>query len=286
MTQVRVGLVDTTGALDPSLVQAAAAALNVQVTRDLPQFWNVSASVSYLPHAHKVPSGVWPVRIVQSLPPGEGGFHLDKHNQPYAEVIGTPDDASWTIDASHETLEMLVDPSGNRMQSSVAIEIVGHGVQDGTGQFNYLVEACDPCEANQYGYSIQGVQVSDFITPHFYDPLVTPGTRYSFTGAITAPRQILPGGYISFVNEETDQWQQILFVDPNAAPTLNTLGPANARSLREWVDTALAKSPHAPHVRTAIRDRPAAPAKHDAERRARLDHIATVRGRLYPRAGG
>jgi hypothetical protein len=56
---------------------------------------------------------VWPVQLVKSLPPGEGGFHLDKHNQPYAKVIAAPDDDSWTIDASHETIEMLIDPSGN-----------------------------------------------------------------------------------------------------------------------------------------------------------------------------
>jgi hypothetical protein len=97
---------------------------------------------------------------------------------------------------------MLVDPYGNRMQSSVAIEIVGKKIQDGTGQYGYLVEACDPCEDNSYAYTINGVRVSHFITPHFYDPLVTSGTRYSLTGAIKGPRQILPGGYISWVNTE------------------------------------------------------------------------------------
>jgi hypothetical protein len=190
MSIIQVGLVDTTGKINPDLVQAAAAALNVQVTRDLPQFWPVQATVQYLPHARKIPSGVWPVQLVASLPPGEGGFHLTKHNQPYAKVIATPGDDSWTIDASHETIEMLVDPSGNRMQSSTAIEISGDGVVDGTGEFNYLVEACDPCEANGFGYSIQGLVVSDFLTPHYYDPVVTPGTRYSFKGSLTAPRQM------------------------------------------------------------------------------------------------
>ncbi len=183
MSVIHVGLVDTTGEIDPQLVQAAASALNIQVTSDLPQFWNVNATVQYLPSHHRVPSGVWPVQLVRHLPPGEGGFHMDRHNQPYAKVIANAHDDTWTIDASHETLEMLVDPYGNRMQSSVAIEINGNGVTDTTGQFNYLVEACDPCEANNFGYSINGVLVSDFITPHFYDPVTTAGTRYSFTGS-------------------------------------------------------------------------------------------------------
>ena len=129
MSIIQVGLVDTTGKMNPKSVQAAASALNLQVMRDLPQFWNVQASVQYLPHASKIPADVWPVQLVKSLPPGEGGFHLDKHNQPYAKVIAAPNDDSWTIDASHETIEMLIDPSGNRMQSSVAIEIVGEEVR-------------------------------------------------------------------------------------------------------------------------------------------------------------
>ena len=283
MSIIQVGLVDTTGKLDAELVQAAAAALNLQVMRDLPQFWNVQATVLYLPHASKVPAGVWPVQLVTHLPPGEGGFHFDKHNQPFAKVIASPDDDSWTIDASHETIEMLIDPSGNRMQSSVAIEIVGDGVQDGTGQFNYLVEGCDPCEANNYGYTVNGVVVSDFLTPHFYDPIVTQGTRYSFTGALTKPRQILPGGYISFVNQETDEWQQILFVDPNQPPTLQNLGPATgARSMREWVDNTMAKAKTHAKLEHAMRTRTPELMKRDQERRGKLDRISSVRARLYP----
>jgi hypothetical protein len=239
MSVIQVGLVDVTGKIDPSLVHAASIALNVQVTRDLPQFWPVTATVTYLPNHNKIPPGIWPIQLVKSLPPGEGGFHADKHKQPYAKVIASPDDPTWTVDASHELLEMLVDPYGNRMQSSVAIEITSSGkIVDGVGQFGYLVEACDPCEDNSCAYTINGIAVSDFITPHFYDPMVTPGTRYSFTGKITAPRQILPGGYISWVDTVKDEWQQLLYVDKSAKPTIQNLGPADqTKSLREWIDS-------------------------------------------------
>jgi hypothetical protein len=44
MSIIQVGLVDTTGDINPELVQAAASALNLQVMRDLPQFWNVQAT--------------------------------------------------------------------------------------------------------------------------------------------------------------------------------------------------------------------------------------------------
>lgn len=115
---------------------------------------------------------------------------MDKHNQPYAEVIGSATSSEWTIDARHET---------------------------------YVVEACDPCEADKYAYAIQGIEVSDFLTPHFYDPVETPGTRYSFTGAIKAPRQILAGGYISWVNHR-----------PTKCSNCSGWIPAARRRLRIW----------------------------------------------------
>jgi hypothetical protein len=238
MLTTKVGLVDTTGEIDRQTMAAAAAALNVQVTRDLPQFWSVNATVAYLPDPHNIPQGVWPVQLVKELPPGEGGFHMTAHNQPYAKVIATPGSNEWTVDASHETVEMLVDPNGNRLQTSTSIEIAGaNGVSDGNASFEYLVEACDPCEADQYTYEIDGIRVSDFITPHFYDLQAKSAVRYSFTGAITRPREILPGGYISWTNPQTFEMQQILWVDPGQPPQLRNLGRAPRGSLRLFVES-------------------------------------------------
>ncbi|MBV8360055.1 MAG: hypothetical protein JO189_19275 [Deltaproteobacteria bacterium] len=166
---------------------------------------------------------------------------MDRHNQPYAKVIASPDDDSWTIDASHEIIEMLVDPYGNRMQSSEAITISDNDVVDQPGVFNYLVEACDPCEANDYAYDIAGIAVSDFITPNFYDASVTPGTLYSFKGNIKRPRQLLPGGYISYVQPD-GTWNQILWVNPGQPPQYNSPSvSADARSLREAVHLAMGR---------------------------------------------
>lgn len=283
MSVIQVGLVDMTGEIDADLVHSAALALNLQVTRDLPQFWPISATVSYLPSPDKVPAGVWPVQLVKTLPPGEGGYHADQHKQPYSKVIASSGDTGWTIDASHEILEMLVDPYGNRMQSSVAIQVVGKKIQDGAGQFGYLVEACDPCEANDYAYTVNGIAVSDFITPRFYDPLVTPGTRYSFTGAIKAPRQVLPGGYISWVNTVEDEWQQLMYVDPSKPPTIRNIGKADpSKSLREWIDGI----PATKKITTASRKNDTTKSKllfkYSAKRIAAMERVSAARAKLYP----
>jgi hypothetical protein len=243
---VNVVLVDRTRSIDTTLLHAAAIALDQQVTKDLASVWpGISANVSMAPSIKALAPGSWPVFLVKSLPPGEGGFHLDKHNQPYAKVIASPTDDSWTIDASHEIVEMLVDPYGNRMHTSRAIKIDGDNVVDATGVFNYLVEACDPCEANDFGYQIGGILVSDFITPAYYESGVTPGRPCSFKGNITRPRELLKGGYISYVQPD-GSWNQILWVDPSAPPQYRDPKIASqlatgVRSLRETIHTAMGK---------------------------------------------
>ena len=282
MSLIQIGLVDKTNEIDPDLIHSVAAALTIQVTRDLTQFWNVHATVAYEPNPKKIAAGVWPVFLVKSLPPGEGGFHTDKNHQPYAKVIASPGSDEWTIDASHEVLEMLVDPNGNRLQASTSIEInADKKIVDGTGEFSYLVEACDPCEADNFAYGIQGVAVSDFLTPHFYDPVVTNGTRYSFTGAIKAPRQILPGGYISWVNHQINEIQQLLWVDTSKPPEIVNLGAATGLSLREYVDNVMAEKHGKGTVRSNRSTLNQALLAHCKAKRENLDAIARTKARQY-----
>jgi len=279
MSILHIGLVDATGYVNPELVQAAAMALNIQVLRDLPQFWDVQATVMYLPDPQRIPVGVWPVLLVASLPPGEGGFHLDQQNQPYAKVLANPANDSWTIAASHEILEMLVDPYGNRLQPARSIQVIGGRIEDGPGEFDYLVEICDPCEHDLFAYGIRGIAVSDFITPRYYDPMTSLGVRYSFTGSIQAPRQVLPGGYISWIDPFCDELHQLQFVDTTLPPHVVRLGGPNNRSLREGVHAANS-SAYSLRNTHAMMPIPQNPNLHEAcrVRRMALDHIARRRG--------
>ena len=85
------------------------------------------------------------------------------------------------------------------------------------------------------------------------------------------------------LDQETDEWQQILWVDPSKPPQLKDLGPATGkhRSMREWVDNEMTKNDTHRKQEEIIRKRAPKLAKLDLQRRDQLDKVALVRARLY-----
>jgi hypothetical protein len=228
MTTVQVAVVSEVEGHDMSDVARVTAALQRQAVRDLWPIWRVHANVSAFPRLEDVPVGYWPMIVETDInTPGAAGVHEDKDGQPFALITMSD---SWSLTASHEMLEMLVDPFGRRL-------IPGRSPKAGQGRVEFLVELCDPCEAASLAYTVNDILVSDFLTPHFYDPVAAPGVRYSFTGAITKPREILKGGYISWHHPPTDHWwQQVWFGGRKEFRDLGVFD-ASAGSLRGWIDT-------------------------------------------------
>ena len=210
LTVEKDGLVGT-----PELMRVAAA-LQKQVTRDFAPVWDVHATVSAFARLEDVPVGYWPVIVTASVN-GAAGYHEDKNGQPFALVEAGN---SWSLTASHETLEMLGDPFGKRL-------IAGTSPKPKQGRVEFLVEVCDPSEDERYAYMVNGVMVSDFYTPHFFDPVKSASVQYSFTGAITAPRVVMPGGYLSWHDPVTDHWFQELYF--NGKRTFKNLGKFDAK---------------------------------------------------------
>jgi len=199
--------------MDFGEITKVAAALSIQMTRDVAPIWDVQATVAAFAAPKDVPVGYWPIYIEDpsKLPKGAGGVHLDNRNQPYA-LVETGDE--WSLDASHECIEMLVDPSGNRARANPILDqAVALGYPD--HQVQYIVEACDPIEDAKYGYQINGVLVSDFFTPQFYDAVRSAGVRYDFTGALSGPRTVLTNGYISWLDPVDNTVMQLTnFLNP------------------------------------------------------------------------
>jgi hypothetical protein len=229
MLNRNLALVADTKNVTPSQLTKVAAALQKQATRDFGPIWGVQASVSGFAKLEDVPTDYWPIIVRDDIKtPGAAGVHLDKNEQPFALVQFS---GEWSLTASHETLEMLADPFGNRL-------VAGKSPKPGQGRVNFLVEVCDPSEDRQFAYTVNGVTVSDFYTPHFFDPVTAQSVRYSYTGAIKKPRTILRGGYLSWGDPRTNEWFQTIWFD-TAKPAFRSLGVLSGKitgSLRATID--------------------------------------------------
>ena len=104
--------------------------------------------------------------------------------------------ASLTVAASHELVEMLVDP---------AINLLSLGPDPKAA---YAYESADPVEADALGFRVNGFLMSDFVYPSYFENFHKPNsTKFDYRGKVSKPFQILPGGYqLVFKN---GQWSQL-----------------------------------------------------------------------------
>jgi hypothetical protein len=213
---------------------SVSAALQNQVSRDFGPMWGIQATVDPFESLDDVPLGYWPIIVADDIDtPGASGVHEEHMGQPYSLVQAGP---LWSLTASHECLEMLVDPSGNRTVAGYAPDSAQI-----PSRVEFLVEVCDPCEDIHYAYSVNGIPVSDFYTPDYFDPCKSTGVRYDFTGHICKPRQVLPNGYLSWHDPVDNQWWQLRGFGPNPFQPVSLGNLVHKdRSMRSMID---AKTP-------------------------------------------
>jgi hypothetical protein len=178
-------------------IQQVAQALQTQLDRDFAPAWGVRATIVAFDKGENIAQNFWTMSIVDK-PLGGLGIHLDKAHKPFAQVKDTQD---WSVTASHEMLEMLVDPYGQRFVKGPDIDPSSDG-----HLVNYLVEVGDPCEI--YEYSINAVAVSDFVTPEFYNANASAGTEVDFLSRLSKPYEVPAGCYISWIEPEDGRWHQ------------------------------------------------------------------------------
>lgn len=177
-------------------LSALAGALQKQVNRDVRNYWMVNVIINYFSNINELPEGYWPIFIVRNdySVNGNGNHSYDSNNKPFALVKYND---LWTLTASHEMIEIVLDPWGNRTVASDSIS--------GKDRVEYIFEPCDPCQHIENSYSIDGITVCDFYTMAYFSPTGAPGERYSFTGSIKRPKQILKGGYLSWLEPNTNR---------------------------------------------------------------------------------
>jgi hypothetical protein len=238
---IHIGLVSEIADISASDLTNVAAALQMQVTRDFGPLWNIQATVDAFTSLDDLPLDAWPIVIEQDInEPGAAGFHTDENGQPYALVQF---DDGWSLTVSHECLEMLVDPSGNLLAP-------GPSLKSGQGRVQYLVEVCDPCEDTEFAYTINGILVSDFVTPQFFYTVHSQASQYDLRGAITAPHQVLQNGYISWMVPRTKQWWQEQYFE--GSQTIQQLGSMEGKMRENLRATIDALTPN-PAVRRSLK---------------------------------
>ena len=193
-------------------------ALQTQVNRDLKKAWDVSAVITPFATLEEVPPEFFPLAVTEHpLPLHRHGFHFTMGGLPFGLVEYGKD---LSIAASHELLEMLCDPWGQRTASAPsladaradALKAAAAGGKRATGRrtvikgdrsaytpqgpVNYMIEVCDPVEDSTY--EIDRVAVSEFVTPNYYDTRTRSRPPYSNQGSISKPLEVLEGGSLSW----------------------------------------------------------------------------------------
>lgn len=210
-------------------LNVVAAALHIQAVRDLGPIWGINAGVSAFTSLSDVPLGHMPIIIKRTKSLGGLGYHWDDYRQPFAVVARAE---GWSLAASHECLEMLADPTGCwTVPGSFPVS------KTETKRVLYNVEVCDPCQDSGTAYLINGVVVSNFITPAYYQPMGTGGRVYDFYGKMKGPGELLAWGSKCFCDPLTGRiW--VVQADGRARlkPPMDLGLPSeDTRSIREYV---------------------------------------------------
>lgn len=202
----QIAIMNRSTVLKDEEVEKMVKAIQIQVSRDYAPLWGEDAELSFYPLGIVPPNHIWQVGIFDdALQAGNLGYHeVTPTGMPMGHVFarttlqngGKP---SQTL--SHEVLEMLADPESNLMAIVTK--------PDGSIGF-YAYEICDPVEDDRYGYEIDGVTVSDFVLPSWFEPSRVEGERFSFTWSVRNPLEIAVGGYISYMDAHMPgEWQQV-----------------------------------------------------------------------------
>ena len=99
-----------------------------------------------------------------------------------------------SVSASHELVEMLVDPSINLVTMKSRSNLV------------YGYESADPVE--ELTFRVDGIPMTNFVYPAYFEAFHKPGSvRFDHLNKISKPFEIHPGGYLGVY--KNGKWTQI-----------------------------------------------------------------------------
>jgi hypothetical protein len=190
----------TSLALDTTVPHALAAIMrqvNEQFAQPPPLGYGIGIQSFRLAEANAPPTAEEWVMTALDQPPDAGalGEHQLAGGNPSMWIcppLDQQDGVLWTTTASHELLETLKDPY---------LQLSAQGVD---GKF-YAYEVCDPVESDTY--TIDGIAVSNFVLPPYFEPGAPAGTKLDWLGLVKTPLEVRPGGYNQYW--DGSKWTEI-----------------------------------------------------------------------------
>lgn len=177
-------------------LDALIAAMQAYVNNNVVPVWGTPA---HLIKTSDFQAGAWAMVFLDNADQaGALAYHdLTPDGLPQAKVFVKTTLANndlVSVSASHELVEMLVDPATNMACSGPDRTTI------------YAYESADPVES--LSFQVNGIAMSDFVYPSYFEDFRQPNSvPFDQMNQVTQPFQILSGGYqIIFQN---GQWTQV-----------------------------------------------------------------------------
>ncbi len=212
---MQISVVSLSKRLADAEVLAVVRAVNRQVQEDFAAHWHLTATLRLEGTAQRLDAKGTPMLLrgdailyLDDSPHGDGtdGFHqVNGRGIPFGVVhteIAKEIDGGFSSTFSHEVLELV----GNPLLNSV---VAGpHPVERRRHVFHWR-EVCDPVQADTY--ELDGVAVSNFLLPSYYDASEALPHRRDFLatrgrGGDLPAFGLAKGGYTTFWDPEKHGW--------------------------------------------------------------------------------
>jgi hypothetical protein len=197
----RIAVVNASNESDAD-VQKWAMACKKQADLHVSQFWTYTVDVDFVAKGQVIPEADFYCGILNnSDQAGVLGWHDYVSDKPVIKIF-TAEARKYNIPpssvVSHEFCEVIGDEDVSTMV---------RGFDEQGQPCLYFRENCDPVEDDQFGYNVDGVAVSDFITPQWF---VKDGFQpLDYMKKCTKPYQILQGGYMLISYDNGATWKEI-----------------------------------------------------------------------------
>lgn len=211
---IQIAVINYSSHITSTHLATAIADLNSQINNEFHAAWGVSANL-YIPSGTPASTDYQLILMDNYSQSGILGYHeLSGFGTPIGYVFYensllnlTP----WTVPASHEVLEMLIDPNCNL---SVQTNYSPYQDQNGDQIWLFASEVCDPVQNALMSYNINTTVVSNFVYPSWFQSTWGPfETQFDYQSWLFEPFQVGDGGAIMVLEEGANEGWQELFGD-------------------------------------------------------------------------